>query len=87
MMIRLPAHSLAWILRRLSAIRTAKRKEGWEELRALLMLLPEGTVGYGIPSGGGLVSYPDGRVEAIGIPLHCFADQGGAAVRMADLAV
>ena len=61
--------------------------EGWEELRALLMLLPEGTVGYGIPSGGGLVSYPDGRVEAIGIPLHRFAHQAGKAVRIADLAV
>jgi len=66
---------------------THGEKEGWEELRALLMLLPEGTVGYGIPSGGGLVSYPDGRVEALGIPLHCFAHQGGAAVRIADLAV
>lgn len=61
--------------------------EGWEELRALLMLMPEGTVGYGIPSGGGLISYPDGRVEALGIPLHRYAHQGGAAVRIADLAV
>ena len=61
--------------------------EGWEELRALLTLTPEGTVGYGIPSGGGLTSYPDGRVEAIGTPLHRFAHQGGAVTRIADLAV
>jgi hypothetical protein len=50
-----------------------------------LTLMPEGTVGYGIPSGGGLVSYPDGRVEAMGIPLHRFAHRGGTAVRIADL--
>ena len=61
--------------------------EGWEELRALLELMPEGTVGYGIPSGGGLISYPDGRVEALGVPLHRYAHQSGVAVRMADLAV
>lgn len=28
--------------------------EGWEELKALLRLLPEKTVGYGIPAGGAL---------------------------------
>jgi peptidase E len=61
--------------------------EGWEELRALLAMMPGGIVGYGIPSGGGLVSYPDGRVEALGIPLHRYARQAGTVVRIADLAV
>jgi hypothetical protein len=59
--------------------------EGWEELRALLRLEPEGTVGYGIPSGAGLCVYPDGRLEALGVPVHCFTSQGGLVERRADL--
>ena len=32
--------------------------EGWEELRALMLLAPEGSVGYGIPTGAGLCVRP-----------------------------
>jgi len=59
--------------------------EGWEELRALLRLVQGGRIGYGIPIGGGLCVYPDGTVEAIGVPVHRYIHSGGAAVRSADL--
>jgi peptidase E len=59
--------------------------EGWEELRALLRLTQEDTIGYGIPAGGGLCVYPDGMVEALGVPVHRYAKSGGAVVRSADL--
>jgi cyanophycinase-like exopeptidase len=59
--------------------------EGWEELRTLLWLTQEGTVGYGIPTGAGLRVCPDGTVEALGAPAHCYAHGRGAAVRRADL--
>jgi cyanophycinase-like exopeptidase len=59
--------------------------EEWEELRTLLRLTQEGTVGYGIPTGAGLRVCPDGTVEALGAPAHCYAHGRGAAVRRADL--
>jgi len=59
--------------------------EGWEELQVLLRLTPEGTVGYGIPSGAGLCVAPDGTAEAMGHPVHRYARRGGKAVRIADL--
>ena len=39
--------------------------DGWDELKALLRLLPVGAVGYGIRAGGAL-RISDGVVEAIG---------------------
>jgi len=39
---------------------------GWAELKSLLRLLPKETVGWGIPSGGGLTVHPDGAVEWFG---------------------
>ena len=59
--------------------------EGWEELRTLLRLSPEGTLGYGIPAGAGLCVYPDGKLEAISAPVHCYANSGGAVLRSTDL--
>jgi len=59
--------------------------EEWEELCTLLRLMPEGTFGYGIPAGAGLCVRPDGTLEALGAPVHCYAHRGGAAVRRADL--
>lgn len=55
--------------------------EGWEELRTLLRLMPEGTVGYGIPSGTALRVHPDGRVEALGAPVECYVCQKGTVSR------
>ena len=59
--------------------------EDWEELRALLRLTPEGTLGYGIPSDAGLCSHPDGSVEAFGAPVHRYVVQGSAVNRTTDL--
>jgi len=59
--------------------------EEWEELCTLLRLTQEGTFGYGIPTGAGLCVCPDGTLEALGAPVHCYAHGGGAAVRRADL--
>jgi cyanophycinase-like exopeptidase len=59
--------------------------EEWEELRALLRLMPEGAVGYGIPTGAGLCVCPDGALKALGVPVNCFVSRGDTAVRRADL--
>jgi peptidase E len=59
--------------------------ERWEELRTLLRLTPKGTIGYGIPPRGGLRVYPDGTLEALGVPAQSYAHRGGAVVRSADL--
>jgi peptidase E len=65
---------------------THSEGEDWEELRALLVLSPEGTVGYGIPTLAGLCVYPDATVEALGGPVNCFAKVGGLVRRRSDLA-
>ncbi len=59
--------------------------EGWEELHTLLRLTPEDTMGYGIPTGGGLCVRPDGAVEALGVPVHRYVHAGGAVARGANL--
>ena len=59
--------------------------EGWEELQTLVRLTEEGTSGYGIPTGAGLCVHPDGALEALGAPVHCFVSKGGATVRSANL--
>lgn len=59
--------------------------EEWEELRSLLQLTAEGTVGYGIPTGAGLRVSPDGTLEALGAPVHGYTHRGGAVRRSADL--
>jgi peptidase E len=59
--------------------------EGWEELCTLLRLTPEGTFGYGIPTGAGLCVRSNGTLEALEAPVHCYVRRRGAAVRRADL--
>ena len=59
--------------------------ERWEELRTLLRLAPEGTVGYGIPTGAGLCVYSDGTLETLGVPVHRYVHTDGSVVRSADL--
>jgi dipeptidase E len=59
--------------------------EAWEELRSLLRLAPEDTPAYGIPTGAGLCVSPDGTLEALGAPVHCYAHRGGTVVRTPDL--
>ncbi len=52
----------------------------WEELRALIALCPDGTAGYGIPTGAGLVVAPDGSLEALGRAADVFVSRGRAAM-------
>jgi len=64
---------------------THAENEGWEELRALLLISPEGTSGYGIPTGGGLCVHPGGELEALGTPVSCFAKIDRMVKRRPDL--
>lgn len=57
----------------------------WGELQALLRMTPEGTLGYGIPTGAGLRVGPDATVEAMGTPVHRYARRNGRVLRLADL--
>jgi cyanophycinase-like exopeptidase len=59
--------------------------EDWEELRALLLISPEGTAGYGIPTGAGLRVFPDGSLEAIGEPVTPFEKINHVVRRRPDL--
>ena len=66
---------------------THAEEDDWEELHALLRLRPDGTLGYGIPSGGALVISPDGAVEAAGSPVPCFRKTRTGVRRLRDLVV
>ncbi len=59
--------------------------DAWEELVALLRLASPGAIGYGIPSGAGLCVTPEGRLLAMGDPVHRMANRHGAVTRIADL--
>jgi peptidase E len=58
--------------------------EGWEELQALLKLEKDGTIGYGIVSGSVMKVSPDGRVEALGGPIHQYVKRRGMVERIED---
>jgi peptidase E len=55
---------------------THAEDEGWKELRTLLGLCPEGTIGYGIPAGGALRITQNGKVIDIGSPSVRFIKKG-----------
>lgn len=64
---------------------THAEDDDWEELRALLLISPEGAVGYGIPAGGGLIVRSGGELEALGAPASCFAKIDRMVKRRPDL--
>jgi cyanophycinase-like exopeptidase len=66
---------------------THAEKEGFEELRALLGLLPEGAAGYGIPSGAAIAVTASGKVSALGKAVWMFGKRKGAVTRLADVPV
>lgn len=66
---------------------THGEEDDWEELHAMLALTPDGTVGYGIPSGGALRVTPDGGVAALAVAAHVFTRLRGRVERLPDLAV
>jgi cyanophycinase-like exopeptidase len=64
---------------------THAEAEGWEELRTLLRLSPDGSTGYGIVSGTALLAHPDGAVSALGGEVHRFQRQGQDVVQLSNL--
>ena len=59
--------------------------DGWEELRALLRLVGDGQIGYGIPAGRAMGIHQDGAIEALGGGVARYLHRRGKIVRMADL--
>jgi cyanophycinase len=53
-----------------------ERRE-WESLKSTVRLLNGAAKGIGIPTGGGLVYYPDQSIEAIRHPLSAFSIEEG----------
>jgi peptidase E len=64
---------------------THAEAEDWEELKALLQLSEPSSLGYGIPSGGGLRVDPDGSVSALGLPVPRFHRVGHRIVPLSPL--
>jgi len=58
----------------------------WNELQSLLRLTEGDQIGYGIPSGGAMLIYSDGAIEAISMPLYRIERQEGNITRINDLA-
>ena len=52
-------------------------KEDWRSLKEVIQLLNGSAVGIGISTGGGMVYYPDGSLEALRHPLHNFTVNNG----------
>lgn len=59
---------------------THAEEDGWEELRAALSLKPDGTSGYGIPTGSCLEVFPEGGVEALGGPVSVYQKDAGKVI-------
>jgi peptidase E len=59
--------------------------EGWEELQTLTRLIPDASIGYGIPSGAALIACPDASVRALGGEVHRFARRGGIVQQIQSL--
>jgi peptidase E len=64
---------------------THAETDEWEELRALLDLVPENTIGYGIPTNSALAVYPDGGVQSLAGPIHRLKSTKEEITRIADL--
>jgi peptidase E len=64
---------------------THAEDDDWEELKALLAREKDGTRGYGIPSGGTIKVYPDGKIVALGDAIAQYVRHGGKVARLDDL--
>jgi hypothetical protein len=51
--------------------------QAWERLQGAIGLLNGSATGIGIPTGGGLIYFPGGSIEAIRYPLREFSIRGG----------
>jgi cyanophycinase-like exopeptidase len=59
--------------------------DDWVELKAALRLKEDGSIGYGIPSGGCLKVCPDGQAAALGKAAARYASEGHKVIRLDDL--
>jgi len=62
-----------------------EEKQEWRNLRETVQLLNGAAKGIGIPTGGGLVYYPDRSIEAIRYPLYELSMRGDGVVSYALL--
>jgi cyanophycinase-like exopeptidase len=58
---------------------------GWDELLTLTCLIPDGSMGYGIPLGAALIAYPDASIRALGGEVHRFIRKDGIAQQIQSL--
>ncbi len=54
-----------------------EERQEWKSLREAIELLDSSAKGIGIPTGGGLIYYPDQSIEAIRYPLNEFSMREG----------
>lgn len=59
--------------------------DDWNELQVALSLTRDDAVGYGIVSGAVLKVYPNGKVEALGHPIHRYARRKDRILRVSNL--
>lgn len=64
---------------------THAEEDDWLELKALLIRQESNVKGYGIPSGGAIRVYPDGKVEALGGTIHQYSLRGKQVERLPDI--
>lgn len=64
---------------------THAEEDDWEELKAALALKEDKTLGYGIPSGGCLRVYPDGKVEALTTAVPRYVRKAEKVEKLEDL--
>ena len=65
---------------------THGEEDKWDELHSLVGLTEDDQIGYGIPSGGAIRIFPDGKVEALIKPAFRIEQRGGKIVQLNDLA-
>lgn len=64
---------------------THDEEDDWRELKTALSHCPDGTLGYGLPSGSGLRVDPDGSLHACGDNITVFQSLAGTHLKLDDL--
>ena len=64
---------------------THGESDGWSELASLLALCPEGTSGYGIPTGGAVCVDSKGNLDPLWKPLHLLQRGRDGVARLSDI--
>jgi peptidase E len=64
---------------------THAEDDDWQELKILLSMEKDNSMGYGIATKSGLKVFPDGEVEALGSTVYKFAKRLGKVEQQADI--